>query len=153
MKKLILLLIIALISSVIKAQVNPNLVDIPPAVFVNEGQTDFENLLTQNASIKEKVKILHAYNELSHDLIVQFNSFEEYWNRYSSQWYFIRFKNKNDSLLLFKGIKNNDDEREYVELYNVNNKRNNRVLFSEVGKVLAYKIHPRTQEIILYVHK
>lgn len=153
MKKISLLLLIAFAVNDFQAQDNPTLVDIPHTVFVNEGKTNFDKIFTQDESIAEMVKTLFNYNELTHDLPVQTNSFEQYWDRYKSQWSFIAFNKEEAPLLLFQGLKNNSDEREYIEIYDPKKNRNERNLYSDVGKVLAYKIHPRTKEVILYTHK
>jgi uncharacterized protein YozE (UPF0346 family) len=136
-----------------KAQVNPSLVDIPHEVFVNDGKTNFKNILFQDETIEQKVKTLHSYNELTHDLAIRTNNFDEYWKRYKNQWYLIKFNADQTPLLLFKGIKNTGDEREYIEIYDVDKKRNQRALYSAVGQLLAYKIHPLTNEVVLYSHK
>ncbi len=153
MKKLSLFLLLAASINNYQAQVNPNLVNIPHEVFVNDGKTNFGEVLKQDASIEEKVKVLHSYNELGHDLTVITNNFNEYWKRYKSQWFYIYFNREQTPLLLFKGLKNNDDEREYIELFDTEKERNQRNIFSEVGRLLAYKIHPLTGEVILYTHK
>lgn len=153
MKKISLFLLFTVLFINSQAQVNPNLVDIPHEVFVNGGKTNFDKILSQDASIEEKVKTLHSYNELGHDLTIQTNSFEEYWSKYKSLWFYITFKKDKEPLLLFKGLKNDTDEREYVEIFDLNKDRNQRSLFSDVGRLLAYKLHPQTNEVILYVHK
>ena len=153
MKKISLFLLFAISISSYQAQVNPNLVSIPHEVFVNDGKSDFDKILSQDTSIEEKVKILHSLNELSHDLTVQTNSFDEYWEQYKSQWFYVSFNKNKSPFLLFKGLKNDTDEREYVEIFDLEKERNFRGLFSDVGVLLAYKIHPLTNEVILYVHK
>ncbi|RYM30801.1 hypothetical protein ERX46_17115 [Brumimicrobium glaciale] len=153
MKKISLFLLFAISTSSYQAQVNPSLVNIPHEVFVNDGKSDFNKILSQDASIEEKVKTLHSFNELSHDLTIQTNSFNEYWKKYKSQWFYISFNKQQKPLLLFKGLKNDVDEREYVEIFDLEKDRNYRGLFSDVGVLLAYKIHPLTSEVILYVHK
>ncbi|HZH85861.1 MAG TPA: hypothetical protein VFD77_01000 [Brumimicrobium sp.] len=153
MRKYIVCFVSILIIQSTHSQVNPTLVNIPHEVFVNGGSDDFDKILFQDESLAEKVKVLHTYNELGHDLTVQTNSFEQYWARYKSQWSFIQFKEGATPLLLFSGLKNNLDEREYVEIFSLEAERNNRLLFGEVGNLLAYKRHPFTNEIILFVHK
>lgn len=153
MKKIYLFLFICFVSKISFGQVNPTLVDIPAHIFVNDGATDFENILKKDESIKEKVKILHSYNELSHDYSVQTNNFDEYWDKFESQWSWIKLKENKAPLLLFQGLKKIDDEREYVEIFDVEKRRNKRTLFSKIGKLLAYKTHPRTNELIIYVHR
>ncbi|PWH87185.1 hypothetical protein [Brumimicrobium oceani] len=153
MKNISILLIFTALISNYYAQVNPNLVHIPHEVFVNDGITSFDKILSQDETIEEKVKILHSYNELGHDLTIQTNSFEEYWSRYKSLWFYITLKQGEQPFLLFKGLKNDLDEREYVEIFNIEKQRNQRSLFSDVGRLLAYKLHPKTNEVILYIHK
>ncbi|HLW38747.1 MAG TPA: hypothetical protein VKX31_00055 [Brumimicrobium sp.] len=135
------------------SQENPTLVDIPHEVFIGNSFTDFDKILVQDESIAEKVKILHAYDELDHELTVRTNSFEEYWNAYRKFWYLIQFKKGNAPLLLFKGHKHSNDEREFVEIFDLEKQRGNRLQFSEVGKLLAYKINPYTKELVLFTHK
>ena len=153
MKKTPLILLFIFYFSSYQAQVNPNLVNIPHEVFVNNGQNDFNKILSQDASIREKVEILHSLNEINHDLTVQTNSFNEYWKRYELQWFHISLVKNQKPLLLFKGLKNDVDERDYIEIYDIEKERSKRGLFSNVGVLLAYNIHPLTKEIILYVHK
>lgn len=153
MKKTFLLLLFVFTINIYNAQVNPNLVNIPHEVFVNDGRTDFNKILSQDTSLISKVRDLHRFNELSHDLTIQTNNFDEYWDRYSSQWYEIKFTQDQSPLLLFSGLKNDVDEREFVELFDMEKKRNKRNLFSKVGNLLAYKIHPLTKEIVLYTHR
>jgi hypothetical protein len=153
MKKYLVYIVSILFVQSFYSQANPTLVDIPHEVFVNGGKVDFDQILYQEESLVEKVKTLHSNNELGHDLTVQTNNFEQYWARYKKQWHFVKFKNENAPLLLFSGLKNNFDEREYVELFDLTKDRNQRMLFSEIGKLLAYKFHPFTNELILFVHK
>lgn len=153
MKKTFIILFVLTIIFPIAAQVDPTLVDIPYHVFIGEAQDDFDNILWKENSIREKVKTLHSYDELTHEFTVTTNSFEEYWKNYSSQWHYIRFKENAEPVLIFFGFKNFNDELEYVEIYDVSKKRNERLLFSEVGKLLAYKVNPHNQELVLFTHK
>ncbi|WP_107037484.1 hypothetical protein [Brumimicrobium mesophilum] len=153
MKKLSLLLLFALSFNTYNAQVNPNLVDIPHEVFVNEGKTDFNKILSQDTSIMSKVRDLHRFNELSHDLTIQTNNFDEYWERYASQWYSFKFHKNQEAMLLFMGLKNDLDEREYVEIFDLEKGIEQKGVYGNVGRLLAYKFHPLTNELILYTHK
>ncbi|HLW29995.1 MAG TPA: hypothetical protein VKX29_03995 [Brumimicrobium sp.] len=153
MRKYIIYIISTFIIQSVYTQVNPTLVDIPHEVFVNGGSDNFEKILFKDESIAEKVKILHSYNELTHDLTVQTSLFEQYWERYKKQWSYIRFKESEAPLLIFTGLKNALDERQYIEIFNMNNERDHRMLFSDVGVLLAYKNQTFTDEIILFVHK
>lgn len=141
------------ISTSIYSQVDPNMVDIPHQVFVNGGTDDFDQILYKDETIAEKVKSLHTYIELGHDFPAQMHTFDEYWERYKEQWFYIQFKENKSPMLLFHGLRNSDDEREYVEIYNMDKTINNRMVFSEIGRLLAYKKHPFTDELILFVHR
>ncbi|HLV43163.1 MAG TPA: hypothetical protein VKY37_12855 [Brumimicrobium sp.] len=151
-KYIILILSILCIQSSI-GQVNPTLVDIPHEVFVNGGTNDFQQVLFKDETIAKKVKVLHAYDELDHEFTVQTHSFEQYWSRFEKQWHYIQFKESSQPLLIFTGLKISNDEREFVEIFNMKNERTQRQLFSDVGKLLAFKKHPFTGETILFVHK
>ena len=153
MKKYFVYFVTLLFFQSIYSQVNPTLVNIPHEVFVNGGSNDFDKILFSDETLAEKVKILHSYDELGHELSVVTNTFEQYWARYGKQWSYIQFKEDTPPLLLFMGLISHDDEREYVEIFNINKDRNERMLFSDVGKLLAYKKHPFTEELILFVHK
>src|SRR5690554_6996829 len=135
------------ISTSIYSQVDPNMVDIPHQVFVNGGTDDFDQILYKDETIAEKVKSLHTYIELGHDFPAQMHTFDEYWERYKEQWFYIQFKENKSPMLLFHGLRNSDDEREYVEIYNMDKTINNRMVFSEIGRLLAYKKHPLKKKL------
>src|SRR5690554_8128764 len=100
MRKLFLFLgFTFVLSQLIFSQENPTLVEIPHEVFVNKGANNFDKILIQNQSIKEKVKKLHAFDELGHELTVRTNTFEEYWKTNTESCYL--FKLKKDKLLFF----------------------------------------------------
>src|SRR5690554_2470569 len=153
MRKFIFYIVSVLFIQFSTGQINPTLVDTPHEVFINGGSDNFNLILSQDKSLAEKVKTLHSYNELAHDLTVQTSLFKDYWERYKNQWHYIYFKDKTAPLLIFLGLRNEADEREYVEIYDIEAERNHHLLFSETGKLLAYKEHPYTKELILYVHK
>lgn len=154
MRKFIPFLLFILIASNITAQINPSLVDIPHKVFVNGGHNDFKSILYQDPSIKEKVKVLFTNNELSEFEFNTINSeFSEFWEHTKDHWFSIKFHKNQSPLLLFKGQISSTDEREYVKIYNPSQKEDNILLFSSVGRLLAYKHQPFTEGIILYVHQ
>lgn len=154
MRKLFLFLgFTFVLSQLIFSQENPTLVEIPHEVFVNKGANNFDEILIQNQSIKEKVKKLHAFDELGHELTVRTNTFEEYWETYSESWYLIQFKKDRPPLLLFKGYKFYNDEREFIDIFDIEQPQGKRLQFSEVGRLLAYKINPHTKELVLFTHK
>ena len=154
MRKYILFIFIILIIPYSHTQENPTLVYIPYKVFVNGGAINFNRILYQEDSIKIKVKTLYANNELyGFDFLLPTNDFTAYWKRFKDQWFYVKFRKDSPPLLLFKGLKNKDDEREYVEVYDLLRKKNHCLLFSSVGNLLAYKFQPFTGGLLLFVHK
>lgn len=133
----------------LNAQTNPQLPDIPVEVFVNNGKTDFEQIIYTDDRLEESVKRLFDYDLFPHEITVSTVNFPEYWERYKAQWKFIKFKKNAAPLLLFTGLRGDYDEREFVEIYNIEQRRQ---LFNEVGKLLAYNINPFTQELVLFTH-
>jgi hypothetical protein len=128
------------------------LVKVPANVFVNNGKTTFDSILYINGDIQEQVEKLFNRKVLSHDLTMGDNKFQKYWEVFGNQWFWIKLKPKMPPFLMFKGIISFMDEKEYVELYNVN-KPDNNLIFTSSGNLLAYKKHPFTKEIILFVHE
>lgn len=153
MTKFRLLLFCILFSVVAFTQKNPELVDIPMQVYVNHGKNDFSSIIYRDSTLKEKVAFLHSHDELQHDLSVRTNTFAEYWEVFKKQWHFIKFRKNAAPLLLFEGIKNYYDERGYVQLYDMSKKQRHQLVYSSVGKLLAYKRQPFTEGLILYVHQ
>lgn len=154
MRKFIFFLFIILIIPYSYTQENPTLVDIPYKVFVNGGTNDFKKILYQDDSIKIKIKKLYSNNELfGFDLLPPTHDFAAFWAHYKNQWFYVKFRDKGAPLLLFKGLKTHEDEREYIEIYDLSKKPGHPLLFSSVGKLLAYKYHPFTNGLILFVHQ
>lgn len=153
MLRIISLLFLLSFTSSFYSQVDPTLVDIPHEVFVTDGRSDFSSVLYQDPTLKEKVRTLIDGNELSHDFSFDAAHFEKYWSLFKDKWHFIQFKKENDPLVLFQGLKNHDDEREYIEIYDLSKPSNYRLVFSEVGRLLAYKTQPYTNELVLFTHK
>lgn len=135
------------------AQNDPQLVKIPMEVYVPHGKNNFSTILYKDSTLKDKVAFLHAHNELDHDLSVITNSFSEYWKQFKGDWFWIKFHKNQPPLLLFRGLKVANDEREYIQLYDVSRPQNKRRIFTSVGNLLAYKIQPNTAGLILYVHE
>lgn len=132
------------------SQENPTLVDIPHEVFVNGGKTDFESFLFVDASLKEKVQQLHKDNELGHEHAFDFKL---YWNHYKDQWHYIQFHESKEVYLIFIGLKFFDDEREYVEIFDIKKDGGPKLIYSTIGRLLAYKHHSFTNELVLFIHE
>lgn len=151
MKKFILsgLILIPLLAI---TQIKPSLVEIPVDVFINKGKTTIEDIFIRSEVTKDKVRSLFERKEFFHELTGDEAEFESYWEAFGSQWHWIKFRENESPLLLFLGLNSFTDEREYVEIYDPEKKKNSR-LFAEPGRLIAYKRHPLTNELILFSHK
>jgi hypothetical protein len=145
------LLTLVLTSSLSLSQATASLIRVPASVFVNEGKTNFDSILYVNVKTQTEVKKLFDRKEFMHDLTLGDTKFEKYWDVFGNQWFWVKMKPDMPPFLLFKGISSFMDEKEYVQLFNVQ-KSEKSLIFSNSGNLLAYKIHPFTNEIILYVH-
>ena len=140
-----------LISKLGNAQVKTSLEDIPVNVFVNDGNTNVESIMFDADNTKSKVKILFDKKEIIHELTGPNSSFDRYWEAFGSQWKWVRFRKNESPILLFTGLNSYTDEREFVELYDPELEKSR--LFAESGRIIAFKRHPLTNELILYTHK
>tara|TARA_B100000508_G_scaffold141026_1_gene145296 strand:+ start:81297 stop:82148 length:852 start_codon:yes stop_codon:yes gene_type:complete len=151
MKKIVIVSLL-FFSGIINAQIKPSLTTIPVSVFVNNAQTTIEDIIVEGNQTKKKVEELFNNNVLVHELTGPDADFSIYWEAFGSQWKWIKFRKDEAPLLIFLGLNSYTDEREYVELYDVSKGKQAR-LFAEPGRLIAYKRHPLTDELILYTHK
>lgn len=149
---IITLLIFLLTSHLSFSQSTTSLVRVPSDVFVNNGKTTFDSILFSNKDIEKQVEKLFNREILSHDLTFGDTKFAHYWEVFSNQWFWVKLKPNRPPFLLFKGIVSLLDEKEYIELYDVN-KSEDSLIYTSSGNLLAYKEHPFTKEIILYIHE
>ena len=149
MYKAISILFLTLNFQVIANVVMPR---IPVGLFVNGGETDFSKLfIDQKNTIKEQVKKLFDFDKLDHEYTKAYETeakFEIYWLKNESNWHFIDLNRDGKSELIFQSIATLNNEMEFVEIWS-----NQTVLYKESGHFIAYKIHPNTNEIILFHHK
>ncbi|MFA5573703.1 MAG: hypothetical protein WC994_01475 [Brumimicrobium sp.] len=131
----------------------PALKDIPHEVFVNDGKNDFDKIFYKDETIEKHVRILHGNAETPHELSIESNSFDDYWSYYKNSWHLIRFKKDQEPFLVFIGKRSPFDEREYVEFYNPRNPVEEAIIYIAQAVPLAYKRHPFTGELILYLHE
>ncbi|MGM0480093.1 MAG: hypothetical protein ACQERC_12800 [Bacteroidota bacterium] len=144
----LLISILFLCNTELRAQKDPQLVDIPHEVFVNDGRVAFDEILSNADGLKEDVRQLFEAGVLRHDLREE--NFARYWEAFEGDWSYIQFKKEDPPLLLFTGISYFSDEREYVFIYDLEEKEE---LYTSVGRLLAFKKHPFTGETVLYIHK
>jgi hypothetical protein len=129
-----------------------SLVRVPANVFVNKGETTFDSILYVNDSIIYAVEELFDSSELTHEFTLDGSKFSKYWEVFGNQWYWVKIKPNEPPFLLFKGIVSFLDEKEYVEIFDIRKEAKNRI-YANSGHLLAYKEHPFTKEIVLFVHE
>lgn len=145
------LLLLFLFNYTTFSQSTISLVRVPAKVFVNNGKTTFDSVLFVNKDIKKQVEKIFDRKILSHDLALGNDPFEKYWEVFGNQWFWIKLKPELPPFLLFNGIVSLLDEKEYIELYDIN--KENNLIYTNAGHLLAYKEHPFTKEIILFQHE
>lgn len=131
-----------------------SLPEVPAHIFVNKGKTNFDSIF-QQTGIGEMVE--EAFNQeiLYHDYTreVHPNSdFQTYWSVFENRWSAVDIDKDGKEELIMQGKSTVLDEKEYVEIYK-KSKEGWKRIYSEVGRLLAYKIHPNTNKIILYHHR
>lgn len=130
------------------------LVDIPVHVFVNGGATKLDSVLLQTET-KSSVKEIFDQQILYHDYTLEVHpnsNFETYWSVFEPRWSKVDLNNDGTFELIMRGKNTVLDEKEYVEIYKKTDDSWEKI-YSEVGRLLAYKIHPNTGKIILYHHR
>ena len=128
---------------------------IPESFFVNNAKTDFETIfIKNNEELLKGVKQLFNDDLLNHDLTKAFDieaTFEKYWVKYEKSWHLLDLNNDGVFELFFN---NSDADIEHLsfEIFKINKEKYQAIYF-QVGKLIGYKIHPNTKEIILFRHQ
>jgi len=131
-----------------------SLVDVPANVFVNKGKTNLDSIF-HRTGVESAVQEVFNQRILYHDYTLEINpnsNFETYWSVFENRWNFVDLNNDGTYELIMQGQNTNLDEKEFVEMYKKSTNGWEKI-HSEVGRLLAYKIHPNTQKIILYQHR
>lgn len=131
-----------------------SLVDVPVDVFVNKGKTNFDSIFYKT-EIESLVKELFEEGILYHDYTLEVHpnsNFKTYWSVFKDKWNLIDLNNDGNGELIMQGLTTVFDEKEFVEIYNKLDGKWTKI-HGEVGRLLAYKIHPNTKKIILYQHR
>lgn len=127
-----------------------------PELFINRPQTDLAVITKNDAALKEKwVRSLFDHDILNHEGTRAFSTtanFNTYYAVFKERFYLIDLNNDGTPELVFQGFVSRDDEKEHVEIFRSVNGELTRI-YEEVGHILAYKIHPNTQEVLLYHHQ
>lgn len=131
-----------------------SLVDVPVNVFVNGGKTNFDSIF-HKTEIQSLVKEIFEEGILFHDYTLEVHpnsNFKTYWSVFQDKWNIVDLNNDGEGELILQGLTTAFDEKEFVEIYKKFDGRWTKI-HGEVGRLLAYKIHPNTKKIILYQHK
>lgn len=127
----------------------------PESFFVNNAKTDFESIFIKNKEeLQKSVKQLFDNDLLNHDLTRAYDieaKFENYWAKYESSWHLLDLNNDGVFELLFN---NSSDEPEHLsfELFK-KEKQKYQAIYFQIGKLIGYKIHPNTKEVVLFRHQ
>ena len=150
-----LFMFITLILSTFSTSANSiSLVDVPVDVFVNKGKTNFDSIFYKT-EIESLVKELFEEGILYHDYTLEVHpnsNFKTYWSVFKDKWNLVDLNNDGNGELIMQGLTTVFDEKEFVEIYNKLDGKWTKI-HGEVGRLLAYKIHPNTKKIILYQHR
>ncbi len=150
-----LFIFITLILSTFSTSANSiSLVDVPVDVFVNKGKTNFDSIFYKT-EIESLVKELFEEGILYHDYTLEVHpnsNFKTYWSVFKDKWNLVDLNNDGNGELIMQGLTTVFDEKEFVEIYNKLDGKWTKI-HGEVGRLLAYKIHPNTKKIILYQHR
>lgn len=129
---------------------------INPSVFINGGKTNLFSLYkpSDSPSVKSKIEKLFNEDQFDHPFSKAYDSeakFNLYWEKNKQFWHTIDLNKDGKDELLYQSVATNDEEIEFLEIYS-QKKGKYQLIYKESGHFIAYKIHPHTQEIILFHH-
>jgi len=137
-------------------QASVDMIRINPTLFLNQPQTEFSSITLANNGLKLRmVRYLFDHDMLNHEGTKAFAldaKFENYYQIMKENYRLIDLNNDQTPELIFSGYVSKDDEKEHFEIYR-DEKGVPTKIYDEIGHLLAYKIHPYTQEILLYHHQ
>jgi hypothetical protein len=126
------------------------------SLFIHEPQTDLSAVETRDDVLKKKmVLLLFDADRLNHELSKAYAtdaSFEAYYDVFGGRYRLIDLNHDKTPELVFEGFVAASDDREHVEIYSYA-KGALKKIYDELGHILAYKIQPNTQEILLFHHQ
>lgn len=127
----------------------------PEHLFVNEGKTDFEKIKKVNdEQLKNVVLTFFNEDQLNHEMTKAYDanaSFDKYWSNFQKYWFFTDLNKDGINELIFNNTKHGG-EYNFVEIYIQSNSKF-KIIYSEKGSFVFYKINPNTNEIVLFKHE
>lgn len=152
--KYLLVLVVCCLGSVLFGSTHMTRVE--PGLFINHPKTDFEAIRFKNENLKKiLMKELFALDLVDHFGSHAFDlnaEFDDYYERYRNNYYCLDLDRDSVPELVFSGFFSPEDDREIMEIYSRQNGKMKNV-FKQVGHLMAYKIQPNTNEILLYHHQ
>lgn len=132
------------------------LTNIPVHVYVESPKLDFESIWIKDFDLKQHVKeIFETKDLIQHEKSLSLdpnNSFSDYWAVYKDHYKALRFQKSGDISILFQGKISVFETKEHVQIFHKKNGSYEKV-WSKHGKLIAYHIHPYTQEAVLFQHQ
>ncbi len=136
------------------AEVHMTRVD--PSLFIHQPKTDFNQISAQDEQLKmHLVQELFNLNLLDHVGTKAYSTdaiFGDYYSRQKHNFWIIDLNSDSVPEIVFSGYSSPDDDREFLEIYSLKKGKGKRI-YREVGHLLAYKINPNTNEVLLYHHQ
>ena len=126
--------------------------------FINDGNENLETIFIESNQTKKNVELLFNLDRLDHEFTKAFNldaKFTDYWNKNKFNWHFIDLNNDGVFELIFSANPSGkNDEYSSIEVYVFKkNKSIPFLIYKESGALFAFKVHPNTNEIILFQHR
>jgi hypothetical protein len=126
------------------------------SLFINEPETNFEKIYIDQPDVLEKaVEWLFDQDKLSHEWTKSIqldNKFPKYWEAFKDKWHLVDMNGDGQAELIFSGQPYSNDEKEMFSLYAKFGTIWKEIYWDD-GHILAYKVHPRTKEVLLYHHR
>ncbi len=126
-------------------------------LFVNGGKNDFNSIFSNSFSTQElkAIEDLFEKDQLDHEFSKAYDTeavFQNYWNQNQKYWFVADLNKDGKKELLYLSAATENSEMEKVEIYSGKGNKYD-LVFQNAGHLIAYKIHPNTQEIILFHHQ
>lgn len=129
---------------------------IDPKLVISNPSIQFDSI-----SLKDEVKLKNAVQFLFEEMLLDhigskaYDSkakFETYFQVFGSNYRLIDLNNDGIPELIFNGFIDIDQENEMLEIYSMKSGVWTET-FKGKGNLLAYKIHPNTNEVLLFLHQ
>lgn len=125
-------------------------------IFIANPETDFTKIQVKNETLKAKMVAFLFDNDLIDHIGTKAYDpaalFVNYYKQFGSLYQLIDLNNDRIPELIFNGYPAEEKEKEQLQIFTTI-KGELVSVYNEIGHLLAYKIHPNTQEVLLYHHQ